>query len=254
MDVDRFTAAWQTMANSAPILRTRIIMGERLDSIQVVVGGDLLWQQSTSLESYLDEDRISPMMHGQPLNRIGLIRQSSGEISFVWTAHHSTCDGWSMNLTLQQVADIYLHNTPPRPVPYTRFIRYLAQADMEDAQQYWQQQLQGSIVPDLPTSLYTNYQPRPRKRLKQEINLHGWTRSDVMMSDVLRAAWALVSAQYADHDVSVFPVALSGRNAPLDEIANLVAPTITTVPLHIRINRAYLCANFSKIYKSRGSG
>lgn len=244
VDVDRFKAAWQTMANSAPILRTRIVMGERLDSIQVVICGDLLWQQSTSLETYLDEDRTSPMIHGQPLNRIGLIRQSSGEVFFVWTAHHSTCDGWSMNLTLQQVADIYLHNTPPRPVPYTRFIRYLAQVDMEAAQKYWQQQLQDSMVPDLPTSPYTNYQPRPRKRVKQAINLHGWTRSEVMMSDVLRAAWALVSAQYADRDVSVFAVALSGRNAPLDEIASLVAPTITTVPLHIRINRAQTVREF----------
>lgn len=126
VDVDRFKAAWQTMANSAPILRTRIVMGERLDSIQVVIRGDLLWQQSTSLETYLDEDRTSPMMHGQPLNRIGLIRQSSGEVFFVWTAHHSTYDGWSIDLTLQQLAEIYLHNTSPRPVPYTRFIRYLA--------------------------------------------------------------------------------------------------------------------------------
>ncbi|KAL9629979.1 MAG: hypothetical protein Q9204_004967 [Flavoplaca sp. TL-2023a] len=178
------------------------------------------------------------MIHSQPLNRIGLIRQSSGEVFFVWTAHHSTYGGWSMNLTLQQVADLYLHNIPSRPVPYTRFIRYLAQADMEDAQKYWQQQLQGSIVPDLPTSPYTNHQPRPRKRVTYETNLQGWTRSDVMMSDVLRAAWALVSAQYGDHDVSVFAVTLPGRNAPLDEIANLMAPTITTVPLHIRINRA----------------
>ncbi|KAL8927186.1 MAG: hypothetical protein Q9172_001446 [Xanthocarpia lactea] len=254
VDVDRFKAAWQTMANSAPILRTRIVMGERLDSIQVVVRGDLLWQQSTSLETYLDEDRTSPMIHGQPLNRIGLIRQSSGEVFFVWTAHHSTYDDWSMNLTLQQVADIYLHNKPPRPVPYTRFIRYLAQADMEVAQKYWQQQLQDSIVPDLPTSPYTNYQPRPRKRVKQEINLHGWTRSDVMMSDVLRAAWALVSAQYADRDASVFAVALSGRNAPLDEIASLVAPTITTVPLHIRINRAQTVGEFFQNIKEQRAG
>lgn len=195
VDVGRFKAAWQTMANSAPILRTRIVLGERLDSIQVVVREELLWQQSTSLETYLDEDRTSPMMHGQPLNRFGLIRQSSGEGFFVWTAHHSTYDGWSMNLTLQQVADIYLHDTAPRLVPYTRFIRYLAQADMEVAQKYWQQQLQDSMVPDLPSSPYTNYQPRPQKRVKHEIDLHGWTRSDMMMSDVLRAAWALVSAQ-----------------------------------------------------------
>ncbi|KAL8784393.1 MAG: hypothetical protein Q9213_003993 [Squamulea squamosa] len=87
VDVGRFRAAWQKMVDSAPILRTRIVLGEQLDSIQVVVRGELLWQQSTSLETYLDEDRTSPMMDGQQLNRMGLIRQSSGEGFFVWTAH-----------------------------------------------------------------------------------------------------------------------------------------------------------------------
>lgn len=235
--VDLFKAAWQTLADAAPILRTRILFGHQVDSIQVIVNEQLHWQRGKSLESYLEEDRTASMSHGQPLNRFGLVEVRSGVRFFIWTAHHSTYDGWSMNLILQQVADIYLQNTVPRLVPFTRFIRYLDQADPETTKSYWWKQLQDAVVADLPPLPSVNYQPRPQKRLKRAIGFHAETRGGVMMPDVLRAAWALVSAQYADQNGSTFAVALSGRNAPVAEIASLIAPTITTVPLHVRIDR-----------------
>ena len=238
IDVDRFKAAWQTLADAAPILRTRILFGQQNDSIQVVVREQLHWQRSESLESYLEQDRTMSMSHGRPLNRFGLIEGYSGDQLFVWTAHHSTYDGWSMNLIFQQVADIYLHNTVPRLVPYTRLIRYLEQADLETTKSYWQEQLQDAVVADLPPLPSVNYQPRPQQRVKREFGIQVEMRNGMMTSDVLRAAWALVSAQHADQSSSTFAVALSGRNAPVDEIASLVAPTITTVPLHVRIDRA----------------
>lgn len=237
IDVDLFKAAWQTLADAAPILRTRILFGQQVDSFQVVVNEKLQWQRGKSLESYLEEDRTASVSHGGPLGRFGLIEGSSGVRFFVWTAHHSTYDGWSMNLILRQIADIYLHNTVPRLVPYVRFIRYLDQADSETTKSYWRKQLQDAVFADLPPLPSINYQPRPQERLKRAIGFHAEIRSAVMMSDVLRAAWALVSAQYADQNGSTFAVALSGRNAPVAEIASLVAPTITTVPLHVRIDR-----------------
>ena len=237
IDVHLFKAAWQTLADAAPILRTRILFGQQVDSIQIVVNEKLHWQRGASLESYLEEDRTASISHGGPLSRFGLIEGRSGVRSFIWTAHHSTYDGWSMNLILQRFTDIYLHSTVPRLVPYVRFIRYLDQADPEIAKSYWLEQLQDAVVTDLPPLPSANYQPRPQQRFKRAVELHAETRSGVIMSDVLRAAWALVSAQYADHNGSTFAVALSGRNAPVLEIASLMAPTITTVPLHVRINR-----------------
>lgn len=237
IDVHLFKAAWQTLTDAAPILRTRILFGQQVDSIQVVVNEKLQWQQGTSLESYLEEDRTASISHGRPLNRFGLIEGRSGVQFFIWTAHHSTYDGWSMNLILQRVTDIYLHNAVPRLVPYIRFIQHLDEADPEITKTYWLEQLQDAVVTDLPPLPSANYQPRPQKRLKRAIEFQAEMRSGVMMSDVLRAAWALVSAQYADHNGSTFAVALSGRNAPVPEIASLMAPTITTVPLHVRIDR-----------------
>ena len=254
IDMDRFKAAWQTMAGSAPILRTRILFGQQVESIQVVVREQLHWHQGKSLETYLEQDRAALMTHGQPLNRFGLIKAPAGDRFFVWTTHHSTCDGWSMNLMLQQVADVYLHNTVPRLVPHTRFIRYLDQIDTETTKRYWGEQLQDAIVAELPSLPSVNYQPRPQKRIKRAIDLNAGMGTGVAMSDVLRAAWALVSAQYADQNGSTFTVALSGRNAPVAEIANLVAPTVTTVPLHVRIDRTQTAQDFFQSIQAQRVG
>ena len=244
IDVDLFKASWQILANAVPILRTRILFGHQTDSIQVVVTEQLHWQRGKSLESYMEEDRTMSMSHGRPLCRFGLTEERSGVRFFVWTAHHSTYDGWSMNLILQHFADIYLHNTIPRLVSYIPFIRYLDQADPETTKSYWRKQLQDAVVANLPPLPSVDYQPRPQKRLKRAMGFHAEMRSGLMMSDVLRAAWALVSAQYADQNGSTFAVALSGRNAPVAEIASLMAPTITTVPLHVRIDRTQTVQEF----------
>ncbi|KAL6712839.1 hypothetical protein ACLMJK_009551 [Lecanora helva] len=254
IDTDRFKAAWQTMADSAPILRTRILFGQQVESLQVVVHEKLQWHSGISLESYLEEDRSALITHGQPLNRFGLIQGSSGDRFCVWTTHHSSYDGWSMNLILQQVADIYLHGSVPRLIPYTRFIRYLETVDIEATKKYWQQQLQDAIVSELPPLPSVNYQPRPQKRIKRAIDLVAGMRTSTMMSDVLRAAWALVSAQYADQNCSTFTVALSGRNAPVIEIASLVAPTVTTVPLHVRIDRSQTVQEFFQYIEEQRIG
>ena len=253
VDAARFSAAWQIMAKSAPILRTRILFGQHMGSLQVVLNNTLLWRQGSSLEIYLAEDLTTPITPGQPFNRFGLVEQTSGERFFVWTAHHSTCDNWSMNLMMQQVADVYLHKAIPSPVAYTLFIRYLAQADQEATKKYWREQLQDNMIADFPPLPHANYQPRPQQRVRQEIDMLGWTH-EVSKSDVLHAAWTLVLAQYAGHNNSVFAVALSGRNAPVADILSLVAPTITTVPLHIHVDRTQCVRDFLQAVQEQRIG
>lgn len=83
IDVDRFKATWQTIAGSTSILRTRILFGQRIDSIQVVVREQLHWHQGKSLEAYLEGDRAASMTHGQRLDRFGLIEALSEGRFFV---------------------------------------------------------------------------------------------------------------------------------------------------------------------------
>nr|QIW91877.1 NRPS [Phialomyces arenicola] len=245
IDLDRFQAAWETLATRTPILRTRIIMDNGGRSLQVVARDCISWRQGSSLKDYLSQDREEGMTLGQPLARFGLVQGVVGERIFVWTAHHSIYDGWSALLLYRQLAAIYFHDELPRSIPYARFIHYLDGKDPTTATSYWRDQLQGNVMADWPPLPRVNYQPSPRCQFKSHINIpQGSDQGLIMMSNVLRAAWALVMAQYTGHDDIAFAVTLSGRNAPVSQVADIVAPLITTVPLRVRTDRTQTVADF----------
>ncbi|KAL4953556.1 hypothetical protein BDW69DRAFT_184349 [Aspergillus filifer] len=239
VDIARFQAAWQTIVDRNPLLRTRVISGPETGSIQVVLApSKVQWIESSSLDSYLDTDRKSGIVMGEPLNRFALVNEPDGRRFFVWTAHHSTYDGWSRGLVLQQVADVYLGQELAPVASYSRFINYVERSQTADATaSYWQKQLTGEVSADFPPLPSANYRPRPQARQHHGISLTKATSSEsVMLPDLLRGAWALVVRQYIGKLDPVFAVALSGRNAPVRGIANITGPTFTTVPVRIPVD------------------
>ncbi|KAF5598059.1 non-ribosomal peptide synthetase [Fusarium pseudocircinatum] len=242
INVARLQAAWQKMAEAAPVLRTRILLGLASGSVQVVVNEPLQWHTASSLEEYIDHDSSLSMTEGKPLMRFGLV-ESDGERLLVWTAHHSVYDGWSLTMMYRQVSNMYWHDATPLSAPYTPFIAYLGQSDASQAASYWRGQLQGNptAFPALPS---VRYQPQPRQKLVQSLDFVRQGKSEVSLSNLLRAAWALMVAKYSGSDDVVFAVTLSGRNAPVHGITEMLAPTITTVPVRVRINSSTTAGEF----------
>ncbi|KAG5776375.1 hypothetical protein H9Q73_009959 [Fusarium xylarioides] len=135
INVVRLQAAWQKMAEAAPVLRTRILLGLASGSVQVVVNEPLEWHTASSLDDYIDHDSSLSMTEGKPLIRFGLV-ESTSERLLVWTAHHSVYDGWSLTMMYRQVSNMYWHDATPLSAPYTPFIAYLGQADATQAASY----------------------------------------------------------------------------------------------------------------------
>nr|WOZ30810.1 McfA [Coleophoma empetri] len=245
INLERFQAAWETLVATVSILRTRVVMEPGGKTLQVVIREPVLWRSGSSLQTYLSRDRAEGMVLGQPLTRFGQIQEDSGQRIFVWTAHHSIYDGWSALLLYRQLAAIYQQSSVPRPIPYSRFIRYLLKEDPASATNYWRNQLDGDTMADWPPLPSANYQPHPQHLLQTSVNIpKGYDTGAVMMSNLIRAAWALVMAQYSGSDDVIFAVTVSGRNAPISQIADIIAPTITTVPVRIRIDRNMSVAEF----------
>ncbi|KAJ5618097.1 acetyl-CoA synthetase-like protein [Penicillium hordei] len=250
IDLHRFQAAWDILIERTAILRTRIIIGPSGRSLQVVTRNRILWRHSSTLKSYLAEDRKEGMQLGQPLARCGLVpKLVDGEgATFMWTAHHSIYDGWSAQLLYRRLAAVYFQQQLPQSIPYTRFVRYMEGKDPVIAANYWRHQLQRENVNSVahwPALLHPNYQPSPRAQFKGEIPiLEGAEQGLVMMSHVLRAAWALVISQYTGQDDIIFAATVSGRNAPVSQIAEIAAPLITTVPVRIGIDPTQTVGKF----------
>ncbi|EHK97748.1 putative HC-toxin synthetase [Glarea lozoyensis 74030] len=245
VDQLKFKMAWQALSSEAHILRTRLLVAPH--GLQVVVNDRIDWHHGTDLENYLQADRRAGMSPGKPLVRYGLIKQPSGETFFVWTSHHSLYDGWTLRSLGKRLLDLYNDGSPQSFVPFSRFIRYLqfGRPGNDDTATYWRNELEGDIVTDWPSLPRSDYQPLPRDNFSRAITLPDSHHSgSVVMSNVIRAAWALVMSQYAGHNDVAFAATVSGRNAPVWQIEDIPAPTITTVPLRISVDPMQTVAEF----------
>jgi amino acid adenylation domain-containing protein len=112
IDISKFKAAWAALVFHNPILRTRIVIGQSGNSMQVVVKGDINWKSGASLDLYLEQDSQLEISYGTPLSRFAIISDSDHGTVFVLTAHHALYDGWSLN------AFIYRPPSTCRPSGY----------------------------------------------------------------------------------------------------------------------------------------
>ena len=245
LDLPRFREAWDLVIHQNTILRTRVIQTATYGGLQVIVKGSIAWHLAGDVETYLEIQEQNVIGFGDPMLRLALLPRADGNGScFVLTAHHGIYDGWSFSLIWEKIKQAYLGEIIlPSPL-YNKFIDYLRNTDREASETYWRTQLAGaslSAFPVFPTGVQS---PLATASLTQEIPVKTDIISDVTISTMIRAAWSLVVSRYSDSSDVTFGCTLSGRNASVSHIEELVAPTFTTVPVRICIDNAQLVPAF----------
>ena len=239
LDIERFKAAWQLAVESIPILRTRIVQIRSDGLLQVVLHDPNTWLTGNTLESYIAEDKQVPMQFGDRLNRFAILEQTKC-LHFVWTAHHSTYDAWSVQQIFHHVDRLYKGQDVDKPVGFNRYIDFLTRVPHNAMEDFWRSQATNEILPVFPTLPYAAYRPKPDTSLQHEVHLpqNGAfkTTMSTTMSTKIHAAWAILQSQYCGTSNVVSGVALNSRNLPLPEIDVLVGPTIATVPFRLSID------------------
>lgn len=235
LDLGSFREAWDSVFLTTDILRAKFIHIAAAGTLQVIPNTHIRWQEGHDLQSYLDEDKTLPVDYGSALTRYAIITENQDTTYLVWTAHHAIYDGWSIPLILTKVESAYATGKSDQSISPASFIQYLENIDKAQSDTFWKQQLEGSVSPVFPPS---NHGTRMDRSIEYHIDLSRQQGSDITTSTVLRAAWAMLTAQYAGSDEAIFGAALTGRNAPVDHIESIVGPTITTVPVRIRIDPA----------------
>ena len=190
IDIDAFKQAWQQAVDMFPILRTRIILGPEMESLQVVMDEQIVWGEiNGSVKTYLGQSGLSQIEYGRPLSAYAISTRSR---KFVWSAHHALYDGLSVVKLLSIVEMFYKGASVPAPPNFNRFIQYLQNVDDNDSDAFWRAKLSGhtpASFPRLPTSAY---QPRPDSEYFCSFTLPHNETSGIMKATVLRAAWSLI--------------------------------------------------------------
>lgn len=248
LDLARFTEACGSVFTRFPILRTRFVeySGKLL---QVIVREDLSWQRPTSLAEYkkLDAEECPALM--KPLVRWALTADNT---HFIWMLHHAMFDG----ITLGNIQGaIYAHyQSIPMPPPTVSFATFLAHLDdqasplSKESQCFWRSYLVPSDQDELDLTARIQRTVHPRancgaQRLVQfapgavsALQQHGLTEATLV-----RGAWACTLAKLQQGQTAagpsdvIFGTMLTGRNFHLPGVDVLAAPSLTHVPIRIRV-------------------
>jgi amino acid adenylation domain-containing protein len=178
------------------------------------------------LKAYLQADASTPfdLVEGPPI-RARLFKLSETAHALVLTAHHVICDGWSVNVIITELAELYASQRERRrpdlepALPFSEYARAKsAGADNKaDVAAYWAAQFETPIRPiDLPVD-------RPRPETKSYAGATTSHRVSAKLTAALKAAGAKQGCSLFVTLLAAFE-ALMGRLAGVEELV-VAVPT-----------------------------
>ena len=242
LDVDRFKAAWEKVVATTEVFRTRIVVNG-LTILQAVVEQNIHWEHSQIQESPTTAvHNMKPIQLGVPLQHFEILEGPEAYF-FRLTVHHAIYDGWSLCLMFKQVEVLYDGQSPQHLTPFNRFIAHLAEVN-GDSSEYWGAQFLGANIHHFPDPVHDGYTCRGHESITRKLNDVEVVGTGVTPSTILRAAWAITIARVTVSNDVLFGVVLSGRNVPIAEATRIVGPTITTVPIRVKLDLSQPISDF----------
>ncbi|WP_408633103.1 amino acid adenylation domain-containing protein, partial [Mycobacterium hippophais] len=252
VDADSLAAAVQAVARRHPHLVVRFC--DRFEEpVQILPANPAAGWRHVALD---DESDIDGQMvqicaaeraavwdlADSPPFRVALVRTAEHDHRIVITSHHIVLDGWSLPILLQEIFAGYFGHSLPAPVPYRRFVTWLADRDLHAARTTWREVLEGFETPTLVASAdRMEFGPR---------GINAWTVSEqttralsdlarsqhTTVSTVLQGAWALLLTSLTGHYDVAFGTTVSGRPDEVAGVESMVGLFINTVPVRARLN------------------
>lgn len=236
IDLARFKAAWEQVVEAAAIIRTRIVDLPDQGLLQVVVRGNKHWSTATDLEDFIREGNESPVGLGTSLARFALLTSDDGRSRFCLEMHHSIYDGNTLTMIREALEQCYHSGKPASITPFASFIAHMGTQDEQTEETYWKEQFQDLEAPIWPPLPHEDYSVAADSTYAIDITGLKWRKDGFTSSTLLRAAYSLVASKYTDSSDFMFGTIVSGRKAALPGIESIAGPTISALPVRIKVN------------------
>ncbi len=222
---------------------------------------ELVWQYVELTDEADAERRVEQVsaaeraavldLETQPPFRAALIRTGTDRYRFVLTNHHIVLDGWSKPILLQEIFASYLGERLPAPVPYRRFVTWLAEQDNDAARSAWRTVFEGFEVATMvgPPGMSLGRRAVESFQVSAETTraLGELARScSTTVSTVLQVAWAQLLMWLTGQNDVAFGTAVSGRPTDLAGAESMVGLLINTVPVRATITADTTVASLVK--------
>ncbi|MFD7666664.1 amino acid adenylation domain-containing protein [Streptomyces sp. NPDC059788] len=223
---------------------------------------DIPWTETDLSET--DESRIRQVTDQEwqrrfdlgesPLLRVTAIRLAADRHRILLGMHHILCDGWSVEVLLDEWATLYEHAGDlaclPSVTPYRTYVAWLAARDRDAALAAWRRTLtgvrptlvaggRGSGAPTDPVEIPVGVTADLTAGLERRAR-----RLGVTMSTLVRGAWGILLGRLGGGDDVVFGTTTSGRPPDVPGIETMVGMFINTLAVRVRWDEQEPLADF----------
>ncbi|KAK3651323.1 hypothetical protein LTR56_005780 [Elasticomyces elasticus] len=247
VDLERLKAAWQSVVDSAPILRTGFLQLANIHTDATFA--QIVWQprplryteftststavNSVTQEVYGDDKTATPM-------RLSLINEGSVRY-LVLSLAHAQYDGHSLALLHEDVRAAYYHNLRPRPC-YDLLIQTALEATVDEARGFWASHLSGVEVRTFPhrevRALEDTYRSERVSRLVTSTVRSFCKQHGISMQALAQTCWSALLSHYVRSFEVVFGVVLACRDS--EEAEQMMFPAMNTVPMRTSLHGSRL--------------
>ncbi|NMX64121.1 non-ribosomal peptide synthetase [Pseudomonas sp. WS 5079] len=268
LNPERFALAWKAVIARHEALRASFCWNVGEDMLQVIHKpgstpieyldwtGTPAEQQEPRLQALLKSEREAgfDLLNQAPFH-LRLIRVGEARYWFMMSNHHILIDAWCRSLLMNDFFDIYTAlgegreaqlAAPPR---YRDYIAWLQRQNLDEARQWWQQNLQGferttPIPSDRPFlrehaghsggmvvgDCYTRLDERDGAQLRELAQAHQLT-----VNTFAQAAWALVLRRLSGERDVLFGVTVAGRPVDMPHMQRTVGLFINSIALRVKL-------------------
>ena len=227
LDQVKFIRAWDHVAISNPLFRTRIIKTADEAYYQAVIREPV----ALDLETDLWEPTADPVADlfgfGVPL-----VRAYFHENIFVVSMHHLLLDGYSFPLIFRDLERAYHGQTLPC-LSFSPFVRWSSRLDEQNTK-FWSRYFAGFEGKHFPKVPSPEYMPVETAQLQRELHLP--SGDEFTPSNRLRLALAVTLARNLGVDRVVYGDLAARRAAPIIGISDMAVPTATLLPTCVRLD------------------
>ena len=180
--------------------------------------------------------------------RLAIFKEENGRYKVIWSLHHILTDGWCTMIIAKELFSNYRtltekgHLTIEKTEPFSTYIKWLEEQDMEEAGQYWEGYLKGyeqqALIP--ADCGDTGYQKEDLfitldNGLAEALENIA-VSSQVTTSTVFQTLWGIILQKYNNLEDVVFGSVISGRPPEVNGIEQMVGLFINTIPVRVKTN------------------
>ncbi|MFE5922249.1 amino acid adenylation domain-containing protein [Streptomyces sp. NPDC056468] len=242
VDADRLAAAATRLLTLYPNLAARFVALADGRVVSVLESGveapfatlDRPGITDAEIREYAERDRRAGFdLATGPLMRYTLIRAGSGRTVLVQTVHHIIADGWSVPPMLRALLAEYHAPGTVYPVGgFPDYVGWLAGQDADGSDRVWGEQLAELPGPSLVAEGHTPSDRFTDIAVEPEDDIDAAARSaGVPLSVAVHSAWAVTLGGILHSTDVVFGSTVSGRDADVPGIADMVGLFINTIPV-----------------------